>query len=203
MNRLFRFIRLTLSGGLLLLLPLAALAWLGAKALTVMHRISEPIAHLFSFTKIAGIGVKTLISIFLLLLICFLAGLLMRTQMARRIKNWIEENILVYIPGYSYLSALSADKFNAYENAGWKPASILFDDNEVICFVIDESENYYTLFMPSAPTPSSGTVCVRKKRLVRLLPFNVSEAILLIKKFGSGAAATVEELDKTHPLPAE
>jgi len=57
--------------------------------------------------------------------------------------------------------------------------------------------------MPSAPTPSSGTVCVRKKRLVRLLPFNVSEAILLIKKFGSGAAAAVEELDKTHPLPAE
>jgi hypothetical protein len=35
----------------------------------------------------------------------------------------------------------------------WKPASIFVDDNEVLCFVIDETEDYCSIFLPSSPSP--------------------------------------------------
>ena len=76
----------------------------------------------------------------------------------------------------------------------WKPASVFIDDNEVICFVIDESENYCTVYMPSAPSPSSGAVGARERSKVTYLPLTVNETFLMIRQFGKGAASQIEKL---------
>ena len=76
----------------------------------------------------------------------------------------------------------------------WKPAAVFIDDNEVICFVIDESEHYCTIYLPSAPAPSSGTVCVREKDKVKYLDIDMAKAMILIKQFGRGAAQEIEKL---------
>lgn len=199
MNKLVKFIKVTLAGGILFLIPMIVLIVVVAKAMNLLKHVSKPLAERLGYTQVAGIGLSTLISIFLLLVLCFLAGLLMRTPRAKQLKTWLETSVLVYIPGYSYLQALSTDKLSTAGTSNWKPATILVDDNEVVCFVIDETEHYCSIFLPSAPTPSSGSVCVREKRLVRYLPINVAQASLIIRKFGKGAADVMEKTDLSTP----
>ncbi|HWV65079.1 hypothetical protein [Chitinophaga sp.] len=193
MKNLFNYIKLTIVGGALLLIPLFVLVAVIVKAGSLVKRIVTPIAHRLPF-QIPGIAKETLLAILVLLLLCFLAGIFMHTGIAQRFKKLLEEDILVHIPGYSYLQALSIDKLTNSHSSTWKPATVQIDGNEVICFVIDETEHYCSIFFPSAPIPSSGTVCAREKQDVRYLSISVSEAIAILRQLGKGSAAALEKI---------
>ncbi|MBO9570861.1 MAG: hypothetical protein J7497_01415 [Chitinophagaceae bacterium] len=199
MRRIITFIRITLVGGILLLIPLTAMIIVTLKALMILKRIITPITDKMELDKVAGVGAETFVSILLLVIICFIAGMFMRTQRARQFKQWMENKVLVYIPGYSYLQALSNDKLAA-QGSDWKPATIYVDDNEVICFITGESEHYYSLFLPSAPSPSTGSVRVRDKNSVTHLPITVSETVMIIRQFGKGGAKVLELVRKQHTV---
>ena len=188
------FVRITIAGGMLFLIPVGAMIFILAKTIGFLYRLSQPITARLPFKNVAGVGVNTLMSIILLLLTCFLAGIFMRTNLARKMTQWLEDRVLVYVPGYSYIRARSKDWFSDEKTSNWKPASIFVDDNEVICFVIDETEDYYSIFLPSAPTPSSGSICVREKNKVTFLPINVSEAVSMIRQLGKGASSSIEKV---------
>ena len=193
-NRLANFIRITIAGGILFLIPVVAIVFIMAKTINFLYGLSKPITARLPFKNVAGVGVNTLMSIILLLLICFLAGIFMKTKVAKKIVQWLEDRVLVYVPGYSYIRARSKDWFSDEKTFNWKPASIFVDDNEVICFVTDETEDYYSIFLPSAPTPSSGSICVRKKDKVTFLPLTVSEAVSMIRQLGKGASSSLEKV---------
>ena len=194
MNKFLGFLRVTIAGGVLFLIPLIVIIVLLKKAIGFLRSAVEPLAVYIPLKHVAGLGVVTLLSIILLLIICFLAGLLMRTRVAKKIKSTLEDNVLSYIPGYSYVKAIFSGTLDSASQDNWKPATIFVDDNEVLCFVIDESEHYCSIFLPAAPSPSSGSVCVREKSLVRYLPLQVSQANMIIRRFGKGAASVLEKI---------
>ncbi|MGF6929223.1 putative membrane protein [Chitinophaga sp. W2I13] len=196
MKNFFHYIKITIVGGLLLLIPLFVLIAVIVKAGSLIKRVVVPIAHKLP-VQVPGIGKETLLTILILLLLCFLAGIFMHTGIARRFKRILEDDILVHIPGYSYLQALSTDKLTSSQASNWKPAAVLIDGNEVICFVVDETEHYCSIFFPSAPTPSSGIICAREKQDVRYLPISVSETITIIRRLGKGSAAVLEKIRNT------
>ena len=198
MHKLMLFIKTTIAGGIFFLIPVVVLVFVGAKAFSILQSISKPIAAKLPFTNIAGVADDTIITVVLLLLICFLSGIFMRTKLAKRIVKWLDDRVLVYIPGYSYIQALSTDWFSKERTANWKPASIFVDDNEVICFVVDETEDYCSIFLPSAPSPSSGSICVRKKKDVTFLPITMSAAIMMIRQLGKGASAPIQKIKPVH-----
>lgn len=193
MKKIFSYIKTTIVGGILLLIPLTVLLFVLEKAIRLVQHIVAPVAKDLPF-DVPGIGVATLLTILVLLLLCFLAGIFMHTRVAQHFKTAIENNILVHVPGYSYLEALSTDKLSVDHQSGWKPAVTEIDGSEVICFVIDESAHYCSVFLPSAPTPSEGSVCVREKQDIRYLPINMSETITLLKSFGRGGAMILEKM---------
>lgn len=198
MKKVISFIKVTILGGILLLLPLFVLVMALAKAISMVHEVTTSVAHEVPF-KVPGIGVATLLTTIIILLLCFIAGLFMYTGVAKRFKEFLEEDILVHIPGYSYLRALSTDQLADDHSTNWKPATIPVDGNELLCFVIDETEHYCSIFLPSAPTPSSGSICVREKGDVRYLPVDVLETIRLLKRFGRGSAAVLEKMSVETP----
>ena len=199
MRKSIGFFRATIAGGILFLIPVIVIAWVIGRAIGFLHDLAKPIADLIPLTRVAGVGVLTLISIILLLLICFLAGIFMRTRLAKALVKWLEERVLVYLPGYAYIHARSSEWFSDQSTSNWKPATVFIDDNEVLCFVTDETSDYCSIFVPDAPSPSSGNVSVRAKALVTLLPISVSEAVSMIRQFGKNAASLMQ---KVKPNPA-
>ncbi|NIG54807.1 DUF502 domain-containing protein [Chitinophaga sp. Cy-1792] len=193
MRKLWRYIKNTTASGMLLVISLFVLAFLVFRIIGFTRKIVTPIAHHFPL-QIPGIGKETLVTILVLLILCFLAGLFMKTETAQRFNKWLENNILMHIPGYSYIRALSTDVLTSGHQSAWKPATILIDGNEVICFVIDETENYCSVFFPSAPSPTSGTVSARQKGDIRYLSASVAETIGIIRRSGQGAADILERI---------
>jgi Uncharacterized conserved protein len=194
MKKLATFIKVTIAGGILFLIPLGVLIIILSKIFNLLQPVSAALARRLPFSNIAGIGIATLITILLLFVICFIAGLFIKTKFVQGIIKWLEDRVLVYIPGYSSLKALTTNVLTKEGTNQWRPASVFIDDNELICFVIDESENYCTVFLPSAPSPSSGTVGAREKSKVKYLPLTVNETFLLIRQYGKGAASQIEKL---------
>src|SRR5262249_27015061 len=141
-----RFVRTTIAGGIVFLIPVGVIIFIMAKAIDFLYRLAKPITARLPFDHVAGVGVNTLLSIILLLLVCFLAGIFMKTKLAKKIVQWLEDHVLVFVPGYSYIRARSTDWFSEEKTSNWKPATIFVDDNEVICFVVDETEDYYSIF---------------------------------------------------------
>ena len=194
LRKLSNFIRITIAGGILFLIPVGVIVFIMAKTIAFLYNFSKPITAKLPFKNVAGVGVNTLMSIILLLVICFVAGILMKTKFAKRITQWLEDRVLVYVPGYSYIRARSTDWFSKGNTDNWKPATIFVDDNEVICFVIDQTGDYCSIFLPSAPMPSSGSICVRETSKVTFLPVNVAEAVSMIRQFGKGASSSIEKV---------
>ncbi|MFB6453899.1 DUF502 domain-containing protein [Chitinophaga sp. Hz27] len=203
MKQFWLYLKNTIASGMLMVISLFVLAFVIMRIILFTKKIVTPIAHHFPF-QIPGIGKETLVTILLLLVLCFLAGLFMKSNMAQRFHKWLEDNILMHIPGYSYIRALSTDVLTSGHQSAWKPASILIDGNEVICFVIDETENYCSIFFPSAPSPTSGTVSARQKEDIRYLSATVAETIGIIRRSGQGAAEILEKIRPagyTQPSP--
>jgi len=188
------FIKISIAAGVFFLIPVIVIGLVLAKVIGFLYNLSKPITARLPFENVGGVGVNTLMSIILLLLTCFLGGLFMRTKLAKRIIQWLEDRVLVYIPGYSYIRARTTDLFSKEKTENWKPASIFVDDNEVLCFVIDETEDYCSIFLPSSPSPTSGSVVVREKTKVTYLPINMSEAIFMIRQFGKGASEPIQKI---------
>jgi hypothetical protein len=68
------------------------------------------------------------------------------------------------------------------------------DDNEVICFVIDETEDYCSIFLPSSPISIIRSICVREKTKVTYLPIKCAEAVSMIRQLGKGASSSIEKV---------
>ena len=99
MSGLLRFVRTTIVGGVLFLVPLVVLGAIIGKALQIAHRVSDPLtARLFPE---APPPLLLAAAVIVLVLFCFLAGLLAVTAPARRVVGWLESALLSKIPGYT------------------------------------------------------------------------------------------------------
>lgn len=87
MKSFLSFIRTTITGGILFLLPVVLLIMIFAKALEILHKISAPLSEKLPVI-IFGLDGSNLVAIALLILICFLSDLLFRSNLVKiLIKN--------------------------------------------------------------------------------------------------------------------
>jgi uncharacterized membrane protein len=72
-----------------------------------------------------------------------------------------------------------------------KPALVSFDDNAVLGFIVEESEDksMYTVFIPSAPSAATGSVVLMPKARVQLLDAPTMAAMRAMKQRGLGLQA--------------
>ncbi|HEY9257000.1 hypothetical protein, partial [Chitinophaga sp.] len=128
MNHFFKSVRRTFINGIVLLVPIIVCLYVLVRIIHLIRKFSDPIAHHFPI-ELGGEGKAYAVSILILFLLCLLAGSLLHTKLAQKIKLFLEERVLIYIPGYSYLQAISGDKLQENHTFAWKPATILVDDN--------------------------------------------------------------------------
>jgi uncharacterized membrane protein len=87
MKALGEFIRTTLIGGILFLLPIVVLIVVLGKAQTISGRIVAPVAERMPVPSVGGVAVARILAIVAIALFCFLAGLFART--ASRNEAWM------------------------------------------------------------------------------------------------------------------
>ena len=117
MKTLVDFLRMTLVGGLLVVLPLWVSLLLLVKAVKSALAVLHPVAKLLPQKLVH----PDMVAFCLLLLICSAVGLLIRTQLGQSIGGWLEKHLLGRIPGFSIVSSMIRQLAGVKDEQSFEP----------------------------------------------------------------------------------
>ncbi|QFT55649.1 DUF502 domain-containing protein [Microbulbifer sp. THAF38] len=205
MTRVKTFITLTLLGGLAVVLPIAILVLLFQWLLGQVSEIVAPaVTWLEANTEFKDTLAK-LVVIALILGGCFLIGLLVKTS----IGNWLHRHVDHWLgrlaPGYSTIKDLVVQFIGGGgEGVLSGPVArvrIHGADNPLTVTAIVTSQHAngeMTVYVPTAPVPTSGFVFHVPAECVEILPgVSVEAAMKTIVACGAGSASLLASPGKT------
>ncbi len=86
-------------GGVLFIVPFAVLLVIVGKVLQVIGGIIGPVAERIPVQSVVGFETPKILTVVVLVFVCFLAGLFARTRSAKTLVGWLESTFLSNIPG--------------------------------------------------------------------------------------------------------
>jgi uncharacterized membrane protein len=188
------FMRTTVLGGLLFLFPIVFVVAILAKALEVTNKLSAPLAGLLPIDSIGGLAVVKLLALVILVLICFLAGLAARTALAGKFVKSLETNVLGRIPAYTLLKSKAESVLRPEDIGGMCPVLGRFDDSWQLAFEIERmAGGKVVVFLPGAPDPWSGSVCVMTEDRITPLDLTLKSAADIMKRLGKGSTGALRD----------
>jgi uncharacterized membrane protein len=181
-------LRTTIIGGIIFLIPIAILIAVIGQGLKIAGAIAKPVAAVLPVNMMGGIAVAHVLAIVLLLLICFMAGLLARLAFARKAVGTLETNVLSRVPAYALLKAKTQSMLSAEDIEGMSVVVVRLEDWWQIGFAIERIEDgKVAVFLPGSPDPWSGSVCIAEAARVTSLDLPVAAVANMMRRLGRGA----------------
>ncbi len=183
MKGLAEFTKTTLVGGVLIILPIYVSILLLVKTVAALVALIAPVTAQLP----AGLQFRQVIAMLLVVLVCFLAELLVRTGPGLRAKNAVERNLLERIPGYALVRGLASRVAGRQEDETFAVALVEIEEALVPAFIVEEhADGAYTVFVPSVPTPAAGAIYILPRERVHLVDMPFAKAASVITKWGAG-----------------
>lgn len=188
MKSFLQFVRTTLSGGILFLLPLVLLMGILNKAHEIFLKISKPLIGKLP-NLIGNFDLHNLIAILILVSVCFISGLLFKLKLTKRWVRRLEENVLSYLPGYALLKSIVAGAVGEEIEHGLSTVMVYNQDEEAwgIGFLVEEGDGLCTVFFPEAPRHDSGEVKIVPAANVKKVKVSSYKTAKSLKSYGKGA----------------
>ena len=187
MKAILSFIKDTLTGGILFLIPLIVLYTLYKKAHELIIKIAKPILHILPDT-VFGIGREKVFLVITVLLVCFISGLLFRSHLVRKGMGKLEGKLFSKIPGYSMMKAVTVDTLGEEELKHNMSSILVKDDNSwSIGFLVEEANELCTVFIPEAPGYTAGDVKIISSADIQKLNISTKDVVKILKQYGKGA----------------
>jgi uncharacterized membrane protein len=184
MKKSLRFAGRAVLSGVLIVVPIYLAVLLLMKAAQSVAGVVRPITLLLP----DWLPAERLLSLLLVLMMCFLIGVAASTRTGRAIRDRIERKFLERIPGYTVMRSLTQQLAGDSRDSAWKPALAEIEDALVPAFIIEEFEDgRYTVFVPSIPTPLAGAVYILERNRVHPLDVPFTQALQVVTRWGSGA----------------
>ena len=196
-KRFINFLKTTAIGGLLFLLPLIVLAALFGQIAPIVVSVASFLNEYIPVKTATGIAILVGLSIALILLLCFVAGMFARWSLGRKISVAFEKRLALLFPRYSVLKDQMADTIGGNETRPqMKPVLVMFDEYQRIAFETerDEKKGLATIYLPGSPDPWSGKVVILKLERVTRLDTDFGHAAATCEQVGRGSIATIGEL---------
>jgi len=188
MKHVIEFLVTSFVGGLVIIAPIYLSVLLIVKVMQAVAGLVRPIAKLLP----AWLPAEQVLSLLFVLTICVLIGIAVRTPAGRAARERIEKSLFKRIPGYALFRSLTQQLVGSPEEHVWKPALAEIEEALVPAFIIEEFEDgRFTVFVPSAPTPLSGSVYVLTPEHVHPIDVPFTHAIKALSRWGSGSKELV------------
>jgi len=185
-----RFLRTTLTGGILFLLPIIIVVVILDKALVIANQIVAPLANHLPVHSLIGLETPKLLAIGLLILFCFLAGFCARVVIAQKAVNWLEEAVLSNVPGYEFIKSASRSFFAVEKEQDHSVVLARIGDAWQIAFLVERLEGgHVAVFVPNAPSPQSGQVYFMTEDRTRHVEIPRTAALKCLTRYGMGSTA--------------
>ena len=203
MDKLKSFLKTSLLGGVVVILPIAILVSVTLWLFNLISGLIEPFTRFLIKDSQLNEYVAEFIVISLILATCFSVGVLVRTRLGGFLYRIIESRILKLAPGYSMIKETVSQIFGSKDKSPFSSvalAQIFCNETQVTCFITDKHENgMYTLFVPTGPNPTSGLIYHLDEKYVHPVDIPVQDAMRSIISCGAGTAKLLREYGHADP----
>jgi uncharacterized membrane protein len=195
------FVRTTLVGGILFLLPIIVVVVIVGKALGITNKVVAPLATHLPVSSSIGLATPKLLAIALLILFCFLAGSFARTAIARKMDNWLETALLSNVPGYEFVKSMSQNVLGADSQMAHSAVLVRIEDAWQLAFLVERlEEGHVAVYVPGSPNPQSGSVYFMTEDRIRPMDIPASSVLKCLKRCGLGSNALLSgQLNQRKP----
>lgn len=173
-----RYFKKVIIGGFVVLVPFPilyfAFMWLFEMVINLIEPLTSFLLKYVELPKIAAdIAVLALI-----LIAFFLVGNFVQTRIGKFIHEELEQNFLMKIPFYGTVKEVFAQVFGEGKFFAC-PVAIaeVFPETFGTVLITDEHDDMYTVFMPTAPNPTTGFLFHIPKNRVRIVPDTSKEVM--------------------------
>ena len=185
MRAIAEFTKTTLIGGVLIIMPVYLSVLLLLKALAGVVGLVSPITQGLPVT----LPFRELIALSLLIVVCFVSGIAVRTGPGLRAKNALEHALLEKIPGYALIRGLAGRIVGKA-------------DEQAFTVVLAEIEDALAIFVPSVPTPAAGSIYIIAKERVHRVDVPFTTAVSVISKWGAGSSELLAGMKRAEQKSA-
>jgi uncharacterized membrane protein len=192
------FVVSTLISGLITVVPVYLAILLLLKAMASVLGLVRPFARLLP----DWLPAENLLALILVLGVCFLVGVAMRTAAGRAARERLEKSLFSKLPGFALLRSLTQQLTGRGEEKVWQPALAEIEDALVPAFIIEElDDGRLTVFVPSVPTPLAGAVYILDRERVHILDVPFTQAVSTISRWGAGSGELVAAMRREVEEP--
>jgi len=187
------FVMSTVVGGVLIVVPVYLAVLLLLKGMKSAAGLVRPVAALLP----DWIPAEGFFSLVLVLTICFLVGIAVRTRSGRAVRERMEVAFFGRLPGYGLIRSLTQRLAGDSDENAWTPALVDIEEALVPAFIIEAlDDGRFTVFVPSVPTPLAGAVYILSPERVHIIDVPFTQAIRSISRWGSGSRDLVAAMRK-------
>jgi uncharacterized membrane protein len=180
------FFKTTIIGGLLFLVPVGVLIIVLAKVIELMLLVAEPLADFIPIDSVAGVAVANIVAVLILVLICFIAGIIaQRTLVGSAVEN-LESKVLSKLPGYVLIKGMLSG-LQEHDTHALHTVLVTFNSASRIGLEIERLDDGRVVVMtPSSPNPWSGMVHIIDADRVQRLELPMTLYMENVERFGQG-----------------
>ncbi|WZP00520.1 hypothetical protein EP7_002165 [Isosphaeraceae bacterium EP7] len=183
-----RFLLITLVRGVLFLVPIVIIAILGRDGYQIFRRIFQPVARLLPEERFFGILSEDLVTIFAIVLVFLIAGLFVGTRRGRLWSDYLERGVLYRLPGYLLVRGAASRFPGLHVDPPVSPALVATDEGWAFALLVERlPTGYCTVFLPDAPSPTSGAVRIVEASRVHMIDTSMLGLLGCLTRSGVGA----------------
>ena len=200
MKRIKDFLKTSLLGGLVVILPVAILIFVFKWIFNLVTNMVQPLTDLVLERSQMQEILADILVIAVILTLCFVIGVFVRTRLGKWIFQTLENKILKIAPGYSLIKETVMQFIGSKKSPFSSVALVQIFANETLAsaFVTDTHEDgSYTVFVPTGPNPTSGNIYHLEARFVHPVDVPVEDAMRSIISCGAGSTKLIKALSKS------
>ena len=187
-----QFLKTTIVGGVVFLVPVVIFAYVIGKALAITQKMTAPFTEMLRFSPAVDALVVNLLGLTLIVIVCFLGGLVAKSEAVSKLVESVENSFLSKIPIYALIKSTVSGTLQGNEEEGMKSVLVRLDDCWQIGFEMERlSGGKVTVFLPGSPDPWSGSICFVSEDRITKLDAKFLPVTKVLKGFGKGSSSVL------------
>jgi uncharacterized membrane protein len=188
MKGFFGFLKATIAGGFFVVLPVVLVWLIVVETIDLVLDFATTVSEFLVGQGLKAFSDPELVAVLILVGICFVTGLAMRTRIGSAIGRFMERLVLNPIPGYTVFKTLTHSLGGLDQTSAFAPCLMDGGDGvrEPVLAVEEHDGGNVTVLVPIAPTPTVGTLRVVPRTRLERLDVPLMQFMECYFHFGSG-----------------
>lgn len=188
MRRILQYIRTTLIGGLMFVLPLLLFYFIMQKAVEIFGPLTRHLLVSLRIESLVGVAAGTIVTLLSLTLAAFLCGLFAHTPAGQSLFKWFQAGIGSLMPRFHLAQGL-AEGFEHDQGNEVPIVLVPTDAGWTLALQMEERHgDWCTVYIPGSPQWSSGSVAFAHVDDVHPVDMPLGRSLMMMARCGMGSS---------------